>query len=133
MNNKQLRAEQAIFRPATGLKWVRREKLTSGKRFRCMNKGLNRNLLGLELQELTRLTEETDEPAYRARQLFRALYVERASSIEDVSSLPKDFRSRLRSEGFTLGLPEIANQFVSTDGTVRYLMKLADKIGRAHV
>jgi 23S rRNA (adenine2503-C2)-methyltransferase len=91
-----------------------------------MNKGLNTNLLGLELQELTRLTEETDEPAYRARQLFHALYVERASSIDEVSSLPKDFRSRLRGEGFTLGLPEIAQQFSSTDGTVRYLMKLAD-------
>jgi 23S rRNA (adenine2503-C2)-methyltransferase len=91
-----------------------------------MNKGLNTNLLGLELQELTRLTDDTDEPAYRARQLFHALYVERASSIDDVSSLPKDFRSRLLSEGFTLGLPEIAKQFVSGDGTVRYLMKLAD-------
>src|SRR5256885_6329578 len=91
-----------------------------------MNKGLNTNLLGLELQELTRLTDDTDEPAYRARQLFHALYVERASSIDDVSSLPKDFRSRLLSEGFTLGLPEIAKQFVSGDGTVRYLMNLAD-------
>jgi 23S rRNA (adenine2503-C2)-methyltransferase len=91
-----------------------------------MNKGPNSNLLGLELQELTRLTEETDEPAYRARQLFHALYVERASSIDDVSSLPKDFRSRLRNDGFTLGLPEIAQKFVSTDGTVRYLMNLAD-------
>lgn len=91
-----------------------------------MNKGLNTNLLGLELQELTRLTDDSDEPAYRARQLFHALYVERASSIDDVSSLPKDFRSRLLSEGFTLGLPEIAKQFVSADGTVRYLMKLAD-------
>ena len=91
-----------------------------------MDKGLNTNLLGLELQELTRLTEETDEPAYRARQLFHALYVERASCIDDVSSLPKGFRSRLRSEGFTLRLPEIAQQFVSADGTVRYLMKLAD-------
>ena len=91
-----------------------------------MNKGPNSNLLGLELQELTRLTEDTDEPAYRARQLFHALYVERASSIDDVSSLPKDFRSRLRNDGFTLGLPEIAQKFVSTDGTVRYLMNLAD-------
>jgi 23S rRNA (adenine2503-C2)-methyltransferase len=91
-----------------------------------MNKGLNTNLLGLELQELTRLTEQTDEPAYRARQLFHGLYVERASSIDDVSSLPKDFRSRLQNEGFTLGLPEIAQQFLSGDGTVRYLMKLAD-------
>src|SRR6185437_16453571 len=91
-----------------------------------MNKGLNSNLLGLELQELTRLTEETDQPAYRARQLFHALYAERASSIDNVSSLPKDFRSQLRSQGFTLDLPEIAQQFVSADGTVRYLMKLVD-------
>jgi 23S rRNA (adenine2503-C2)-methyltransferase len=91
-----------------------------------MNKGLNTNLLGLELQELTRLTEGTDEPAYRARQLFHALYVERASSIDQVSSLPKEFRSRLKGDGFTLGLPEIAQKFLSADGTVRYLMKLTD-------
>ncbi len=91
-----------------------------------MNKGFNTNLLGLELQELTRLTEETDEPAYRARQLFHALYAERASSIDDVSTLPKDFRSHLKTEGYSLGLPEVAKQFSSSDGTVRYLMKLAD-------
>jgi 23S rRNA (adenine2503-C2)-methyltransferase len=91
-----------------------------------MNKESNTNLLGLELQELTRLAEETDEPSYRARQLFHALYAERAISIDEVSTLPKDFRSRLRTEGFTLGLPELAKQFVSGDGTVRYLMKLAD-------
>jgi len=92
-----------------------------------MNKGSNTNLLGLELQELTRLAEETDEPSYRASQLFHALYAERADSIDDVSTLPKDFRSRLRSEGFTLRLPEIAKQFVSVDGTVRYLIKLSDR------
>lgn len=91
-----------------------------------MNKGPNSNLLGLELQELTRIAEDTGEPAYRGRQLFHALYVERPISIEDVSSLPKDFRSRLQSEGFTLGVPEVAQQFLSADGTVRYLMKLAD-------
>ena len=91
-----------------------------------MNQGSNTNLLGLELQELARLAEETDEPSYRARQLFHALYAERANSIDDVSTLPRDFRSRLRTEGFTLGLPEISKQFASTDGTVRYLMKLAD-------
>jgi 23S rRNA (adenine2503-C2)-methyltransferase len=91
-----------------------------------MNKESNTNLLGLELQELTRLTEETDEPSYRARQLFHALYAERAGSLDEISTLPKDFRSRLRAEGFTLGLPEIGQQFGSADGTVRYLMNLAD-------
>jgi 23S rRNA (adenine2503-C2)-methyltransferase len=87
---------------------------------------INTSLLGLELQELTRITKETDEPSYRARQLFHALYVERTVSLEEVSTLPKDFRSKLKMEGFTPGLPEITQQFVSADGTVRYLMKLAD-------
>ncbi len=91
-----------------------------------MNKGTNTSLLGLELQELTRLTEETDEPSYRARQLFHGLYAERASSIDEVSTLPKEFRSRLNTEGFTLGLPEIAKKFSSADGTVRYLVRLGD-------
>jgi 23S rRNA (adenine2503-C2)-methyltransferase len=91
-----------------------------------MNKQSNTNLLGLELQELARLTEETEEPSYRAHQLFHALYAERASSIDEVSTLPKDFRSRLSTKGFTVSLPEISKKFVSTDGTVRYLMKLGD-------
>jgi 23S rRNA (adenine2503-C2)-methyltransferase len=91
-----------------------------------MNKGLNTNLLGLELQELTRLTENTEEPSYRARQLFHALYAERAGSIDDISSLPKEFRSRLKNEGYALGMPEVANQFTSADGTIRYLMGLGD-------
>jgi 23S rRNA (adenine2503-C2)-methyltransferase len=91
-----------------------------------MNKGLNSNLLGLELQELTRLTEEADQPSYRARQLFHALYAERAGSVDDISSLPKDFRSRLIDNGYALGLPEIASRFTSSDGTMRYLMKLSD-------
>jgi 23S rRNA (adenine2503-C2)-methyltransferase len=91
-----------------------------------MNKPSTTNLLGLELQELARLTEETDEPSYRARQLFHALYAERADSLNNVSTLPKGFRSRLQTEGFTLLLPEIDKQFVSADGTIRYLMRLAD-------
>jgi 23S rRNA (adenine2503-C2)-methyltransferase len=91
-----------------------------------MNQPSTTNLLGLELQELARLTEETDEPSYRARQLFHALYAERADSLNNVSTLPKGFRSRLQTEGFTLLLPEIDKQFVSADGTIRYLMRLAD-------
>jgi 23S rRNA (adenine2503-C2)-methyltransferase len=125
LNNKQLLPSKS-FPVCNRSKMGLPTDISSGKGIRCMNKGLNSNLLGLELQELTRLTEETDEPAYRARQLFHALYAERASSIDEVSTLPKEFRSWLRSEGFTLGLPEIAQQFVSADGTVRYLMKLAD-------
>src|SRR5712692_6440745 len=85
-----------------------------------------RVLLGLDLQELTRMVEEAGEPSYRARQLFHALYAQRVSSSDQVSTLPKEFRSALVQEGISLGLPGIQKQFISSDGTVRYLIELAD-------
>jgi 23S rRNA (adenine2503-C2)-methyltransferase len=91
-----------------------------------MNKGQSTNLLGLELQELTRLVAENDQPAYRARQLFQAVYGDRIALTDDISTLPKEFRSKLREQGISVGLPEIAKKFMAVDGTVRYLMKLTD-------
>lgn len=92
----------------------------------AMNKQQSTNLLGLNLQDLTRLVEESDQPAYRARQLFQALYGDRVASIDEISTLPRDFRSVLRSTGISVGLPEITKKFVAADGTVRYLLGLND-------
>jgi 23S rRNA (adenine2503-C2)-methyltransferase len=83
-------------------------------------------LLGLGLQELTLLVEEAGQPSYRARQLFDALYGQRVQSAEQISTLPLDFRRRLAERGFFVGLPEIQRKFISSDGTVRYLMAFAD-------
>jgi 23S rRNA (adenine2503-C2)-methyltransferase len=83
-------------------------------------------LLGLTLQELTALAEEWGEPAYRGRQLFEAVYKQRVDSAEAVSTLPQSFRSALAERGILLGLPSIEKKFVSTDGTIRYLIGLED-------
>lgn len=91
-----------------------------------MNQPQRKILLGLDLQELTRFAEAADQPGYRARQLFHALYSERVRSTEQISTLSKEFRSTLETEGVAVGLPEIQKKFVSTDGTVRYLMELSD-------
>ena len=84
------------------------------------------NLLGLELQELTRLIEESDQPSYRAQQLFQALYSDRISEIDQVSTLPADFRAKLKERGVGVGSPNISGKFSSSDGTVRYLLRLSD-------
>jgi 23S rRNA (adenine2503-C2)-methyltransferase len=83
-------------------------------------------LLGLTLQELTQMAEQSGEPAYRGRQLFKALYGERIETVEQISTLPQDFRARLAKDGLAVGLPVIAKKFASSDGTVRYLVQLAD-------
>ncbi len=83
-------------------------------------------LLGLSLQELTLLVEESGQPPYRARQLFEALYAGRVESAAQVSTLPQDFRRELAERGFSVGLPQVEKKFVSSDGTVRYLVAFAD-------
>ena len=83
-------------------------------------------LLGLNLQELTRIVEDSGQPSYRAQQLFHAIYADRVSSTEQVSTLPKEFRSTLASEGIEVGIPAIQKKFISEDGTMRYLIELSD-------
>jgi 23S rRNA (adenine2503-C2)-methyltransferase len=84
------------------------------------------SLLGLTLQELTALVEEAGQPAYRGKQLYHAVYTEKAGELEQISTLPQDFRNLLGQKGFAIGLPSIEKKFVSLDGTVRYLLGFAD-------
>jgi 23S rRNA (adenine2503-C2)-methyltransferase len=83
-------------------------------------------LLGLGLQELTLLVEESGQPQYRAQQLFEAIYRQRVESAEQISTLSQEFRRTLVEKGFSVGLPAIDKKFVSVDGTVRYLMTFDD-------
>jgi 23S rRNA (adenine2503-C2)-methyltransferase len=82
-------------------------------------------LLGLSLEELTRVAQDAGQPAYRGRQLFEAIYRGSVDSPEEISNLPRGFRQWIE-EGFSLGLPKIAARFTSRDGTLRYLIGLAD-------
>ncbi len=77
-------------------------------------------------EELTELAGGFAQKPYRARQLFEALYRQRVPSVEDVTTLAQELRSRLMSGGWSVGLPEIVQTAVSVDGTERYLMRMAD-------
>jgi 23S rRNA (adenine2503-C2)-methyltransferase len=65
------------------------------------------------------------EPAFRARQIYDAVYRRRATDLGSFSNLPKALRSRIESE-MPLGLPTVEQRYDSADGTRRYLLKLAD-------
>lgn len=83
-------------------------------------------LLGLDFEELNQLAQKYGQPEYRARQLFEAIYPQRRASLDSVTTLPKQFRSSLRDEGTEIGQPRIERSFQSTDGTMRYLIAMAD-------
>ena len=84
------------------------------------------SLLGFSFQELSKLVAESGQPAYRARQLFLALYGERVENVDAMTALPLEFRRALDAQGVVVGLPKIENKFTSVDGTVRYLLSFAD-------
>jgi 23S rRNA (adenine2503-C2)-methyltransferase len=84
------------------------------------------SLLGLSLQELTSIVEDQGQEPYRGKQLFHALYAERMAVLEQMSVLPQALRRSLMEHGFEVGLPQIDKKFVSTDGTVRYLLSFSD-------
>jgi 23S rRNA (adenine2503-C2)-methyltransferase len=86
----------------------------------------NRFLLGLSLSELTAIALEAGQPAYRGQQLFDAIYRKRIDSLDKISTLPLSYRAELQQKGWAVGMPRIAQKFASSDGTVRYLIELAD-------
>jgi 23S rRNA (adenine2503-C2)-methyltransferase len=84
------------------------------------------SLVGLDLQELTSLALGSGQPAYRGQQIFDAVYRQKIERLDQVSTLPLDYRAHLAEQGWAVGLPGIARKFISADGTVRYLVELAD-------
>jgi 23S rRNA (adenine2503-C2)-methyltransferase len=85
-----------------------------------------RALFGMSAAQLRALMEGLGERPFRAKQLVTALYKQRVSSLNEISTLSAETRERLVGEGFVVGLPELAQTARSVDGTERYLVRLAD-------
>ena len=83
-------------------------------------------LFGLTLPELTALMASLGQKPYRATQLHEALYRQRVTSLDQITTLPQPLRDSLAAEGYTVGLPEILQTARSVDGTERYLIRMAD-------
>jgi len=88
------------------------------------SKLMDQALIGLETAEIQELLG-AGSPPYRARQVYRALYRQRVRSVDEISVLPKQMREDL-GRRVALGWPELERRYESTDGTRRYLLRLAD-------
>jgi len=84
-------------------------------------------LTGLSQPELVSFLETMGEPAYRGRQLFAALQHRRLCSFDEITDLPKDLRTRLNNVA-KLATLTVQSQYLSDDGTRRYLMKTHDSL-----
>jgi 23S rRNA (adenine2503-C2)-methyltransferase len=87
--------------------------------------GARVNLLGKSVEELRKFLAELGEPGYRAAQIYHALYAERRLDFAAMTNLPAALRERLEREA-AIALPRIVRRYVSTDGTVRYVLALGE-------
>ena len=83
------------------------------------------NILGMKREEIASLGCLSDQPGYRADQVYG--WACRGVDVPGMSDLPASLRERLISSGICVRLPEIRKKLVSKiDGTAKYLFAMAD-------
>jgi 23S rRNA (adenine2503-C2)-methyltransferase len=83
------------------------------------------NLFGLERAELEQAMLDLGLPAFRGRQIYRALYARGADSFENMTDLPKGLREELGRD-FQIERPTASVRHLSRDGTVKHRVDLGD-------
>lgn len=84
------------------------------------------NILGFNTAQLKELFETIGEKSFRAKQLCQAIHQQGLKDLGSLTTFSKDLREKL-SQQLTLARPEIATSQLSTDGTRKWLLTLADK------
>jgi 23S rRNA (adenine2503-C2)-methyltransferase len=85
---------------------------------------MSQPIVGMDLADL-REALGPEQPAYRARQIYDAVYRRGASDLVQITTLPAQVRSELENR-HGIGLPQVERLYESVDGTRRYLLGLAD-------
>lgn len=84
-----------------------------------------RSVLELDQQQLQEWCIAAEVPKFRADQIRRWLYANRAGSMDDMRDLPKSLREKLATE-FTLFTGRVVGHQVAKDRTEKLLLELQD-------
>lgn len=90
-----------------------------------MERACKVNLLNLDQQALKAFFAARSEKAFRASQLLKWLYHHGVDDIDTMSNLGKALRAKLKEECEVV-MPEVVYEQASEDGTVKWLLRLAD-------
>jgi len=82
-------------------------------------------LVGQSLDQLTETLKRLGEPAFRAKQLYKWIYVRGATDLDQMTDLSKGLRAKL-ADGFKVGRPGVSAHQKSVDGTEKWLFRYAD-------
>jgi len=87
-----------------------------------------KNLLGRSIEDLEKIALSYGELSFRGKQIYNYIYNSkiRSNNIDDLKTLPANFRNKLKSEGFILGGLKLQKRSLSNDGTLKLLLKTID-------
>jgi len=83
------------------------------------------DLLGRSREEMAGLLEPWVDRPFRARQVWEALHLRGVGDFDEMTDLSKALRATL-AERFRIGMPRVETRRPAEDGTVKYLLRLAD-------
>ncbi|HIK56113.1 MAG TPA: 23S rRNA (adenine(2503)-C(2))-methyltransferase RlmN [Synechococcales cyanobacterium M55_K2018_004] len=83
-----------------------------------------RPLLGMSLAELRAWVQHQGQPAYRGKQLHQWIYGQGVRSLTDITVFPKVWREQYAD--YPIGRSQIHYRAQASDGTIKYLLRLAD-------
>lgn len=82
------------------------------------------NLLDYNLEELTSIITNLEEPKFRANQLYNAIL--NGKGYNDNTVLPKSLLAKLQENGYQMQAVKIHKTFKSKDKSIKFLFKLND-------
>ena len=82
-----------------------------------------KNLLGYSLESLEDFFTDIGEQSYRAKQVLKWIHQKGVLDFSEMTDLNKDLRNKLNNHAF-IKPPQIEEEFISNEGTKKYLLKL---------
>lgn len=82
------------------------------------------NLLNFDQQQLKQYFADLGEKTFRAQQLLKWIHQEGVLDFDLMTNFSKSLRTKLKAQTELL-LPEVSSSHLSSDGTVKWLIKLA--------
>jgi 23S rRNA (adenine2503-C2)-methyltransferase len=85
------------------------------------------DIRSISLEQLNKFVEKNNFPLYRSNQIFNWINKSSVKSFDDMTNLPMNLIDLLK-ENFRLNFSQISNKQISIDSTMKFAIKLHDKL-----
>ena len=82
-------------------------------------------LIGLTLEQMQEALAAEGLPTFRGKQVWHWVYQRGVKDFNDMANVPKDVRALL-AEKYSIDRPKVVAEQRSTDGTIKWLLSMAD-------